>query len=141
MHSVKTPLSLFFMIVLHILGFFYHAQAGPLASVESRATYEALSEKAEEGLKEPVTSLHIYWKNGLHLEGGYEKLKLKIGGSIIVDAGSIGADEALQRAFPDLEGDDIKRDRGGTFKDMDVNSDSSMNNLVLANFVRLALER
>jgi len=43
--------------------------------------------------------------------------------------------------YLDIEGDDIKRDRGGTFEGMDVASDPSINNLVLANFVRLALER
>ena len=50
-------------------------------------------------------------------------------------------DNSDLRHYLEIEGDDIKKGRGGTFEGMDVNSDSSMNNAVLANFLKMALKK
>ncbi len=58
----------------------------------------------EEGVTTPFIGLHIYWKDGLQLDSPDGHLKLKIGGSVMIDGGRINADEELQKAFTDLEG-------------------------------------
>jgi phosphate-selective porin OprO/OprP len=69
--------------------------------------YKTFYEKVEKGVKDPVTGYHISWKEGFHLVSPKENLKIKIGGKLIVDGGNIDADEELQRAFPNLDGNDI----------------------------------
>ncbi len=66
-----------------------------------------MSKKKAKGISVPLTGLRIYREGGLHIDGRYEKIKFKIGGSVIVDAGTIDADNELDRAFPGLEDNDI----------------------------------
>lgn len=68
---------------------------------------EAILKKRKKGVRVPLTGLRIYREGGLHIDGRYEKIKFKIGGSIMVDAGAIDADNELDRAFPSLEDNDI----------------------------------
>ena len=65
--------------------------------------YQALLEKGEKGLRIPIVGLHVYLKEGLHLDSRRKHLRIKIGGRMHVDGGSIRADEALDSAFPNLE--------------------------------------
>jgi phosphate-selective porin OprO and OprP len=51
--------------------------------------------------------LHTYWKGGFHIDSPEEKLKVKIGGSIMLDGGIIKPDNELNRAFPRLKGEDV----------------------------------
>jgi phosphate-selective porin OprO/OprP len=78
--------------------------AAPAPSGGFRSTYRDLLEKAKEGTEGPLARTHYYWDEGFHIDTRHENLKLKIGGKIIPQGGYIGADEELQRAFPDLEG-------------------------------------
>jgi phosphate-selective porin OprO/OprP len=50
-----------------------------------------------------LPGVHTVWENGLHVTGHFEKVKVRLGGSIMVDGGRISADEDLTRAFPGLE--------------------------------------
>jgi phosphate-selective porin OprO/OprP len=68
---------------------------------------EALSERAEEGVKGPVGGWHYYWKDGFRIDSPKKNLTFKINGKILVDAGNIDADDELQRAFLDLDGTNI----------------------------------
>ena len=68
---------------------------------------EEMTKKRAKGIWVPLTGLRIYREDGLHIDGRYEKIKFKIGGSIMVDAGAIDADNELDRAFPGLEDSDI----------------------------------
>ena len=68
---------------------------------------EEILKKGGKGVLTPLTGFHIYLKDGLHIDGRYEKIKFKIGGSIMVDAGTITSDNELDRAFPGLEDSDI----------------------------------
>lgn len=48
--------------------------------------------------------LHTYWKEGFHIDSPHEHLKFKIGGSMMVDGGSVNVNHQLKEAFPGLEG-------------------------------------
>jgi len=50
-----------------------------------------------------LPGVHVAWEDGLHVTGRFEKVKLRLGGSIMVDGGRISADEELRRAYPGLE--------------------------------------
>ena len=72
---------------------------------------DSFKEKEEEkkrwGVTIPLAGTRLYWDNGIHIDGRYEKIKFTIRGKLFVDGGYIGADEALEIAFPDLEGGNI----------------------------------
>ena len=65
---------------------------------------KAFQEKAEKGVKGPVSGYQISWKEGFHLKSPKNNLKIKIGGKVIVDGGKIDADDELQADFPELNG-------------------------------------
>jgi len=50
------------------------------------------------------SGLHTYWKEGFHIDSPQGRLKFTIGGSIMVDGGSVNVNHQLKEAFPDLEG-------------------------------------
>jgi phosphate-selective porin OprO/OprP len=50
---------------------------------------------------------HFYWDDGLHIEGRYRKLKFSMGGSIMVDGGTVTANNDLEEAFPGLGGSSV----------------------------------
>jgi phosphate-selective porin OprO/OprP len=91
------------------------AQEKPVSPLRVEPIREGLKNKVEEGVTLPVTELHIYWKEGLHIDGRYENLKVKIGGSLMVDGGSIHTDNELKKTFSDFEG------WGGDFRRLRVN--------------------
>jgi len=62
------------------------------------------TEKAEKRVSGPVAKTHYYWDEGLQIVSRRENLRLKIGGKLIVDGGTIEANDELGRSFPDLEG-------------------------------------
>ncbi|MFQ5486519.1 MAG: porin, partial [Desulfobacterales bacterium] len=64
---------------------------------------DTILKKGKKGVWTPRQGLHSYWEDGLHIDGRYERIKFKIGGSIMTDVGAINADNELQRAFPGLE--------------------------------------
>ena len=68
--------------------------------------------------------LHTYWKEGFHIDGRHERLKFKIGGSIMVDGGSVNVDHQLKEAFPGLEGQEAN------FRRLRVNILSTIYNVV-----------
>lgn len=57
--------------------------------------------------REKSVGHYIYWDDGLHLTGPWRKLKLLWNVKVDGDAGTIDADEALQAAFPDLDGNHL----------------------------------
>jgi phosphate-selective porin OprO/OprP len=99
-----------------VAGFFFLALIFPLPAFGSDvqgdsppregsdSTFDEWLKKAGEGVEGPIAHTRYYWDEGFHIVSRHGNLKLKIGGKAIVDGGYIGADEELQRAFPDLEG-------------------------------------
>jgi phosphate-selective porin OprO and OprP len=84
-----------------------NVNAGSSSADSLTSKYQTFNEKAEKGVKDPITGYHISWKEGFRLVSPKKNLKVKIGGKLIVDGGNIDADDELQRAFPDLDGSDI----------------------------------
>jgi phosphate-selective porin OprO and OprP len=64
---------------------------------------ESLIERLEAGEEIKLPGVQIAWEDGLHVTGHFEKVKVRMGGSVMVDGGRISADEELTRAFPGLE--------------------------------------
>ena len=54
--------------------------------------------------KDDSEAWKVYWKNGFRFERNDGLFKLKIGGRIHLDFGGISADDAMNVAYPDLEG-------------------------------------
>ena len=79
------------------------ARADDSSSPNLDSARKELRKKRQKGVTGPLAGIHVYWKDGLRLEGRYEKLKFKIGGRVHVDGGYIGTDDELETAFPDLE--------------------------------------
>lgn len=71
---------------------------------EGKVGTEEVSEKAEKGVTGPVAKTSYFWDEGLQIVSRRENLRLKIGGKLIVDCGTIEANDDLERAFPNLEG-------------------------------------
>jgi len=46
----------------------------------------------------------LYWQDGLHIDGHYEKFKFRIGGAIMVDGGTLRAGRNIKNTFPNFEG-------------------------------------
>jgi phosphate-selective porin OprO and OprP len=72
--------------------------AGPVSK------YNEFMEKAEEEVRGPVKDWQPYWKDGLRMDSPENNLRVKINLSVMVDGGYIEADDALQGAFPNLDG-------------------------------------
>jgi phosphate-selective porin OprO/OprP len=89
--------------VIFILIYSGPSQAGSPSSETDLLFYEEFLGKAETGLTDPV-GFHYYWKEGFHLDSPKKRLKAKMYGRILADAGYIGANEVLQNSFPSLEG-------------------------------------
>lgn len=53
--------------------------------------------KAQDEINLP--GVHMVWEDGLHVTGCFEKVKMRMGGSIMMDGGSIRADEELTSSF------------------------------------------
>jgi len=66
--------------------------------------WEEWKKTAEKGVEDPLIEWHYYWKDGFHIDSTKKKLKIRVNGRALIDGGSIGADNELNRAFPDLEG-------------------------------------
>jgi len=62
----------------------------------------------EKGIQDPLIRWHYYWKDGLRIDSPEKNFTLRTNLSIMVDGGDIGADDELQRAFPDLEGPNVE---------------------------------
>jgi phosphate-selective porin OprO/OprP len=71
---------------------------------EAKVETQKVSEETEKGVSGPVAKTHYYWDEGLQIVSRRENLRLKVGGKLIVDGGTIEANDELERAFPDLEG-------------------------------------
>jgi phosphate-selective porin OprO/OprP len=77
-------------------------EAKPFAVVDS--FYGDVDAVDEKKLRIPLIGTSLYWDNGLHIDGHYKKLLFSIGGSFMLDIGTIDSDDEIQRAFPDLDG-------------------------------------
>jgi len=106
MKSVKSILTVFCLLICSFFFavFIANAQAEPQWLENIGATWDEWKKTAEKGVEDPLIEWHYYWKDGFHIDSRKKKLKIKLNGRIMVDGGYIGADEALQEAFPDLQG-------------------------------------
>ena len=68
---------------------------------------EVFSKQGEGRVPKTSGEWQTYWKDGLRIDSPEKNLRMKFKGSIMVDGGYIGPDDALEKAFPDLEGWDI----------------------------------
>ena len=73
-------------------------------TIPSSGDEPTFSEWLEKEIDWRPFGLHTHWKEGFHIDGRDEHLKFKIGGSIMVDGGSVNVDHQLKVAFPGLEG-------------------------------------
>jgi hypothetical protein len=94
----------FLALIFPLPAFVGDVQADSPPREESGSTFDGWLKRAGEGVEGPIGHTRYYWDEGLHIVSRHGNLKLKIGGKAIVDGGYIGADEEVQRAFPDLEG-------------------------------------
>ena len=69
--------------------------------------YSGWKEVAEKGVEGKYVGYHVYWSDGLHVDSREKNIKFLFNSFLIADGGTIGADDTLNRAFPDLEGSDI----------------------------------
>jgi phosphate-selective porin OprO and OprP len=52
----------------------------------------------------PVGGLQVFWDDGLRIENHRKYIRIKVGGKVMYDLGSISSDDELDTAFPDLDG-------------------------------------
>ncbi len=84
------------------------------------SVYDKFMDRAQEGVRGPIGKWHYYWKDGFRIDGSNKNLTFKANLSIMIDGGYIGADEELEKAFPDLEGSDVE------FRDLRVTMDGTL---------------
>jgi phosphate-selective porin OprO/OprP len=65
---------------------------------------EAAGLQTEHDHPQKPTKMHIYWKDGLHIKGRYNQWDFVVGGSVMLDAGQLNADEEIEQAFPGFTG-------------------------------------
>ncbi len=70
--------------------------------------YDKFTDRARKGITGPIGKWHFYWKDGFHIDGSHKRLTFRVNLSVMADGGYIGADEELEKAFPDLEGSDVE---------------------------------
>ncbi len=105
--SVLT-VSCFFLYSFFFVVFIGNAQADSQWIENIGDMRDGWKETAEKGVEGPLIGWHYYWKDGFHSDSTKKNLKFKLNGRIILDGGYIGADNELNRAFPDLEGWNIQ---------------------------------
>ncbi len=81
-------------------------QAGSVLPVHADSGDDSLWIRKLKGLGEEFPSFHVYWLDGLHIDGRREDIRVLINGRLMLDSGYIGVDGDLKRAFPDLKGYD-----------------------------------
>ena len=106
MKSVRSILTVFCLLIcsLFFAVFIANAQAEPQESENIGGMWDEWKMTAEKGYEDPLIGWHYYWIDGFHIDSAKNKLKTRLNGRVMVDGGYIGADEALQEAFPDLQG-------------------------------------
>ena len=85
-----------------------NVQADSRSSEKFWSIYDERLGITEEGVKGPVGDWHYYWKDGFRIDSPEKNFTLRTNLSIMVDGGYIGADDELERAFPDLEGPNVE---------------------------------
>ena len=80
------------------------AQDDSQGSENVRTMWDEWEDTAEKGFEDPLIGWRYYWKDGFHIDSAKKKLKIRLNVRAMLDGGAIGADNALNRAFPDLEG-------------------------------------
>ncbi|MBW1852269.1 MAG: hypothetical protein JRJ15_12735 [Deltaproteobacteria bacterium] len=110
MKSLKSILtvSCLFLCSFFFVVFIGNAQADSQWFENIGATWDEWGKTAEKGVKDPLIEWHYYWKDGFHVDSTKKDLKIRFNGRVLLDGGSIGADNELNRAFPDLEGGNIQ---------------------------------
>jgi hypothetical protein len=106
-------IALLFAAVFVVLMSSSPLKASPLPSEADRPFFERIKEQARTGVHGPFGD-HYYWEDGFHLVSPKKRVRIGLDGRLMVDGGYIGADKALQDAFPDLEGGE------GSFRDLKV---------------------
>ena len=84
-----------------------NVQADTTSSESDDSRYRKILEQMEEGFRGPIGEWHYYWHDGLRIDSPEKNLTIKINLSIMADGGYIGANDELERAFPDLEGPNL----------------------------------
>jgi phosphate-selective porin OprO/OprP len=75
-----------------------------VAGSSSSADEPTINQWLEKEIDWRPSGLHTYWKEGFHIDSPQGRFKFIIGGSIMVDGGSVNVNHQLKEAFPDLEG-------------------------------------
>jgi phosphate-selective porin OprO and OprP len=108
MKMIQSPLTrmgVFFGTLLLVLTSFNILWADSPPTEDDLSFYEQFQEMAKTGIHAPL-GFHYYWHEGLHMDSPKNRFRAKLSGRVIVDGGYIGADEAIQSAFPDFRGGD-----------------------------------
>ena len=75
----------------------------PTFSSQDSTDKDALNKEEEK--TQPPSGVDFRWKEGVYLGYHYQDLvSLRLGGQLLIDGGYIGADQALQNAYPPLQG-------------------------------------
>ena len=80
----------------------------PPPAEEDDSEYWKIMRRVEEGIRGPIGNWHYYWKDGFRIDSPDKNFTMKINLSVFVDGGKISADDALDRAFPELGGSDLE---------------------------------
>ena len=91
-----------------------NAQTEPQEPENTGGMWDEWKKRTEKGFEDPLIEWHYYWMDGLHIDSTKKNLKIKLNGRVMVDGGYIGADDALQEAFPDFQGGH------GNFRDLRI---------------------
>jgi len=110
MISVKSILavSCLFLCSFFFAVFIGNAQASSQWLENIGNMWDEWEKTAEKGIEDPLIKWHYYWKDGFHIDSTKKHLKIRFNGRALIDGGFIGADNELNRAFPDLEGGNIQ---------------------------------
>ena len=79
---------------------------------EDSTFFDEVTEKLKAGKKGKLGT-HYYWDDGLHIDSPTKKLRRRLNMLLNLDVGKIYADDALDTAFPGLEGTELELLRAG----------------------------
>jgi len=98
---VRSILTIFSLLIcsFFLVVFIANAQPGSQGPENIRTMWYEWKNTAEKGVKDPLTGWHYYWKDGFYIDSTKRNLKFRFNGRVLLDGGSIGADNGLNRAF------------------------------------------
>ena len=98
--ALAGAVTLFFSFL--VFGLRAHASGLEMGEAQSQEDHEI--PEGKEGY--PILGFQAFWKDGIHLQGPWEKIKVQIRGSAKLDAGRLDGDDQIGRAFTDFIGQD-----------------------------------